>query len=567
VSLLLTSSIASLLIGWFGSRALHASFASGENTATAQPPAREAVSSEASTGAPENKSSLAERIDKISQQVANAGSNTETTMAAFALGETLQPGEFPAAIATCASSANFRGAQTLLFGYWVERDLEKALAWYEGLDAKQKSTFSSSLVTTWSAMDPKAALVWMEKQPEGELESMLRTAQYTIARRIGPVEPDRVLALLMPIAGDSGMIGRTPEYGMYTNPTGGNQSGVYLFFSALAAKSPADAAARALKFPSGTNRTSAAIAVAKAWANQDPNAAKVWAEKIDDAALSAQVIPACAIGLAEKDPRQACEWLGGMPATRPNREAMKDILDTWGQKDLGAALAWLDSLPPESGAEELTGAVFQTLNRQDPVKAFDVIKRRLDAKKPLGGDFTGWIGFAYVRAKGPKEALQFAETSLQHEESWESVSAFRSLVNAAAQQIPMETAEWALRQSSGARRSAALELAGEFLLKENEEAGYRWINSLPRDADSDEARIKVSDQIFRKDPEKGASLFAGLTDEEDAKRRLFNCTCWGLVGGQAPQFEAWLEKTSALSADEKARVRQTVAEHKKKIQK
>jgi hypothetical protein len=563
----MATSIACLCIGWFASRAVHASYTPPKGNAMAPGGANNPPPSDPLSPSTAAKSSLAERIDRISQQLANVGSQTETVMAAFALGETLQSDEFPAAIATVASSANFRGAHSLLLGYWMERDREKALRWYESLDPSKRSTFSGPLLDTWSAMDPGAALAWLEKQPDAERQAMLRSEQYTVARRIGPTAPDRVLALLMSVAGDSMMIGRTPESGVYSSPSamGGTQSGVYVFFWALADKAPEDAAERALKFPSGTHRTSAAIAVARAWAKQNPSAAKAWAEKIDDAALSAQVIPSCALGLAEKDAKQAAEWLGGMPATRPNREAMKDILDGWGQRDLGAALSWLDSLPPDSGAEELTGAVFKTLNRQDPVKALDVMKQRLDEGKPLGGDFTNWIGFAYVEAKGPREALRFAETSLQHEGSWESVTAFRSLVNAAAQQIPKETAEWASKQPAGERRSAALGLAGSFLVKENEEDGYRWINSLPRDADSNQVRIDMIDRFFRKDPDKGVSLLAGLTDQEDAKRRLFNCTCWGLVGEQAAQVETWFEQTSALSADEKARVRREVAAHKKKF--
>jgi hypothetical protein len=567
VGFLTVASFACLLIGWFASRAVHASFATAPVT----------VSQKASTGTPapvstpeavpRSTSSLTERVDQINQRLTGVGSGTETALAAFALAETLQSDEYPAAIATVASSTNLRGSQALLFGYWVERDLEKALAWYESLDPARKSTFSSSLLDTWSAMDPGAALTWLEKQPEAARKSMLRTSQQNLARRVGPIEPDRVLALLMPIAGDSGMIDRTPESGVYSSPMGGNQSGVYIFFSALAEKAPENAAARALQFPSGTHRTSAAIAVAKAWANSNPTAAKKWAEKIDDAALSAQVVPACAMGLAEKDPRQAAEWLGAMPATLPNREAMKEILDTWGQKDTGGALAWLDSLPPDSGAEELTAAVFKTLNRQDPVKALDVIKQRLDEGKPLGEDFAGWVGIAYVDAKGPREALRFAESSLQHPNSWASECAFRSLVHAAATQIPKEAAEWALQQPSSSRRSAALDAAGESLVRENEENGYHWINSLPRDVNSDEARISIADQFFRKDPKKGESLLVAVTDKKTAEEKLFNCAYWGLMGGKSPDVEQWLEQTNALSAEKKAEVLRAVANSRKQFKK
>jgi hypothetical protein len=502
---------------------------------------------------------LTERIDQVGKSLEKSLSSTERSVAIFAFAETLRMDEFKAAIATTGTSAGLSGAGPALFGYWMERDLPKALEWYGSLDSAEQSKFSNTLLQTWSIMDPRAALNWLENQPEAARLSLARTGQYVLAQSVGPLEPDRVLALLTTVQGDSGMIGRISDGSNFQ--TGGNQSGVVIFFSALAAKAPADAAARAMRLPSGTNRTSAALSVAKAWAAQDPVAAKAWAEKIDDAALAAQVIPACAIGLAEKNPKQAAEWLAEMAATLPNREGMKEVMSVWGRKDIEGALAWLDNLPEDSGARELTGAAFKSLAEKDPERMMKFAKQRLDAGKPLDGYTPHFSLFTYAHSKGFKEALRIAETDFQHPDSWASMEIYCSLVNGAAQDNPTETAAWALQQPSGDRRREALELSARFLVGRDEEAAFRWIEALPKDKDSDEARLEGARRFFDKQPDKAGALFAQMTDRETADQELKGKVYWALVGNQ-PGISEWLDKTTALNPAQKAEIRAALNKRK-----
>jgi hypothetical protein len=557
VGLLLTTSIASLLIGWVGTRAI---FPQSVAEAKPKPQVPNSTPSEepkeTSSGA---SPSLTERFDEAGKSLGNNLSNTERTVAIFALAETLRIDEFSSAIATAGTSANLSGAGPLLFGYWMERDLAKALEWYERLDNAQKSTFSNTLLQTWVAIEPREALEWLEKQPEAAQKSLLRTSQNIVASKLAPLEPDRVFALLAQVSGDSGMIGRIRDGVNFQ--TGGNQSGVVIFFSALAAKAPADAAARAMRLPSGTNRTSAALSVARTWAAKDPIAAKAWAEKIDDAALAAQVIPACAIGLAEKDPKQAAEWLGELAGTLPNREGMKEVMAVWGRKDIEGALAWLDSLPEESGAGELTGAVFNKLGEQDPERMMRIAKRRLDEGKPMDSESGRFSLFQYAHSKGFKEALRIAESDFQHPNSWASMEIYRSLVNGAAQDNPKETAAWALQQPSGDRRREALELSASFLLRGDEETAFQWMDALPKDKDSDEARLEGARRFFDQNPERAGALFAGMTDREEADGELMSKAYWALLG-KKPGFSEWLDKTPVLTATQKAKIRAQVNKRK-----
>lgn len=558
--LLIASSLVSLLVGWFATRGLHSAFVRPQTGSTermaapvpaeSRPPARLAP--------PPGSATLSERLDRAGEALAKSGSSTERIVAVFALAETLRLDEFKTAIAL-SKAPNLSGIDQLLFGYWLECDLSSAIAWFETLDETQQSTYSDTLVQTWAAMDPRAALIWIEKLPPTTARSVVESSQYVLAQQAGPVEPDRVLALLTPIAGDSGMIGLVA--GSPGDVKGGNLSGVGVFFDALAQKAPADAAARALRLPSGTHRTSATIAVAKVWARTDPQSAKAWAEKIDDAALAGQVIPACAIGLAEKDPQQAAEWLADLAGTLPNRDGMKEVLSVWGQKDVAGALSWLDNQPPDSGAEQFVESIFSKMATEDPVRMLDLIKNRLDQNKPFRNPPVSF-GFNYVKAKGAKAALEFAATSLQHEKSPGSLQTYEALVNAAAQDNPVETTAWAAQQPGGTRRQSALEFSAPFLFQSDPEAGFRWVNGLPKDPDSDRARLLIADRLFQTKPERAAELFMGVTDREDAQNKLMWKAHDALLA-KKDGVSNWLDKTPALTAEQKALVRRKVKENSK----
>jgi hypothetical protein len=301
--------------------------------------------------------------------------------------------------------------------------------------------------------------------------------------------------------------------------------------------------------------------VARAWAAKDPVAAKAWAEKIDDAALAAQVVPACAIGLAEKDPRQAAEWLGELAATLPNREGIKEVLSVWGRNDIEGALAWLDSLPKDSVAEELTGAAFKKLGEKDPERMMQIARKRLDEGKPMNSGSGSFSLFQYAYSKGFQEALRIAGTDFQHPDSPASLEIYRSLVNGAAQDNPRATAEWALRQPSGDRRREALELSASFLLTKDEDSAFQWISALPKDGDSDEARLESARRLFDQNPERAGALFAGMTDRDTADSELMSKAYWALLG-KKPEFLEWFDKTPVLSAAQKAKVRANVNKRK-----
>jgi hypothetical protein len=266
--------------------------------------------------------------------------------------------------------------------------------------------------------------------------------------------------------------------------------------------------------------------------------------------------------LAEKDPRQAAEWLGELAATLPNREGMKEVMAVWGRKDIDGALAWLDSLPEGSGAEELTGPVFKTFGEREPERMMQIAKKRLNEGKPLNADLGNFSLFGYARSKGFKEALRIAESDFQHPGSWASLQIFRSLVNGAAQDNPQETAAWALQQPSGDRRSEALALSASFLLRGDEDAAFRWMEALPKDKDSDDARLEGARRLFQKQPEKAGALYAGMTDRETADRELMASAYWALLG-KSPGFAEWLDKTPVLSAAQKEEIRAQVNKRKR----
>jgi hypothetical protein len=158
--------------------------------------------------------------------------------------------------------------------------------------------------------------------------------------------------------------------------------------------------------------------------------------------------------------------------------------------------------------------------------------------------------------------LRIAESDFQHPDSWASLQLYRSLVNGAAQDNPTETASWAMRQPSGDRRREALELSASFLMKGDEEAAFRWIDALPREKDSDEARLDGARKLFEKHPEKAGALFAGMLDREEAESVLTSTAYWALLGNK-PGIAEWFDNTPVLNAAQKAKIREQVSKRKK----
>jgi hypothetical protein len=479
---------------------------------------------------------LSKRVDQLLEISANTKSATEITVAAFGLAETLQPDEFASAIATLASKST---AGTMIAGYWAEVDLAAALQWLNGLPPDAKEKFAPSILDTWSASDPRGVLGWVEQLPEDARSRILRTVAQRLANYAGPLEPERVLALLAPLV----------TLQTVTSEGTTVETGVSPLFEALARKAPTDAAARALALPSGAMRTEAARSVAREWAKSDPQSARQWAESINDAALAAQVVPACAVGLASKDPAAAAEWVGSLPATVANLNATRQVMRAWGGSDAPAALAWIDTMP-KSDAEGYAGEIIAELARRDVSTAMQLVLQRAASERPIGEPWT--LGWEYARIKGASDSLQMAAQLRALNPDWNVRQICSSLVQQAAMQDRQMALKWAMEQPAGDRAFALSAVAAGFA-SDDPRTAARWASALPRDDVSDAARKRIAYDIRHSEPALSLQLTSQMTESEE-RRDLMSQTVRLWLYRRRDEATAWLESSPLFSAEEKARL-------------
>ncbi len=420
----------------------------------------------------------------------------------------------------------------------------------------EREALLPAFIDTWSAVEPRAALDWLEALTEPEKSRQVLRVQWSLTQNVGPHEPDRVLALV-----ESARPASTTESFTFstnvTTPLGG-------LFAALVEKGPAAAAARALALPSGGQRSDAAAGVATAWARRDPAAARAWAESITDAQLAARVMSACAMGMAATDPHGAADWVAEMPATALNRKAMEFIIREWSDADPRGTLAWLDGIGDESVQSDFLGLTLAALAKSDPELAMATAMDWLQQGDGNGRlSDTSWLGSQYARTKGPQSARKAAAAIPDFEQNWNFRSLFQSLLGGAFASDRAGTLDWVAALPPGERRNAAYtEVADQMLSGGAETTAADWVLGLPVHIDSDDARLSTADRIFNRDPDLAVRVISGVSDREAAHRALITSANYALRG--APEkWLPWIEQSSEFSPDEKVQYRAAAARWKK----
>ncbi|MFT7302056.1 MAG: RNA polymerase sigma factor (sigma-70 family) [Akkermansiaceae bacterium] len=142
-----------------------------------------------------------------------------------------------------------------------------------------------------------------------------------------------------------------------------------------------DGARRAAEEVSGLNRPKAFAGIARAWAEQDGQAARAWAESIEEASLRESTVGAVLVGWARTDAFEALDQLASMPfKAGPSPAAM--VLGEAADHDFDATMAWLRDNSDQLGSDAFSGLrrSFDQRLLADPA----VFLTRLDESKILG---------------------------------------------------------------------------------------------------------------------------------------------------------------------------------------
>jgi hypothetical protein len=86
------------------------------------------------------------------------------------------------------------------------------------------------------------------------------------------------------------------------------------------------------------------------WAQDDPDSALAWVNKVTDPKLKTQLLGTVAVGSAYSDPQAAAEWaMKQMPSGDDLNNTMNQLMSVWVQEsDASAAAQWVAQLPEGS---------------------------------------------------------------------------------------------------------------------------------------------------------------------------------------------------------------------------
>ncbi|MEA3209110.1 MAG: hypothetical protein QOE70_2167 [Chthoniobacter sp.] len=497
---------------------------------------------------------LGDRLKKALALAYNGGTPAARDAALVEIEESLPASERATAVATLARLGGGQRDAAHLAGYWMEQDLPSARAWFLGLSPEAQAQFAPAVLETWARLDAADALAWLEKLPEAQRTALPQDAREVVARNLGVFDPARVLALLSPGHREGlspgAMRSTTTSDGAILR---GERTGVSMLFEALARRTPAEAAAQVNAMPGGAVRTEAAVALATVWAERDPVAVRAWAERLNDGVLAAEVFPALALGWAVSDAHAAVEWMAAQPATRVNTHTMSGLISTWAGRDAAAALAWIDGQPAGSGAAEVAPAVLRVMTEAAPEKMAAVILQRMHDGRAVGEFHGAQLSWEIVRAQGLEAALRTAEQFAEEDTDGAGLLLYGQMVNGAAQVAGPAVAVWVLRQPPGPRRRLALDQAA--LGFRDRAAALKWGLDLPREADSDPARVTLALKHFIDEPDTAMQLLAGVTDaDSEPNWNLRWNSILGWLRRDPKTARLWLDHTETLNSAQRAEV-------------
>lgn len=521
--LLVIGSVACTLVGWL----------LGQPSPPPAPPTpapKLADTGQPDTPPPPASPVIGEALDRIAAQVRNKHSSTELIIRVFEEMKDLRPEDFPGAVAAMRQSAEISGGSGLLAGYWAERDLEGAKKWLMSLSADQREQYASSIASTWGRIDPGSMFAWLEGLPNDELRKLSRTIMPLLSHGAPGLDAARVAELFLAMPSQDQQASEFSSLFQWWTPT-----------------PPTAAAEKALTLPAGAARSAAVGAVVSAWAERDAQAALDWAQRLPDATLAARALPAYAKGLARKDPRAAIEFVADLPATEANQDALKSVVQTWAANDTPAALDWAKKLDDASLRGRVLTSMIETLAQIDTDTAARVYAEH-GSEVSFMDTFAG-IDFArdYARKQGLDAVLKLAAGV----QGWESEVLVSRATDAIAERSPDEATAWALKQPEGFARSAALKSVVDKKYQMGDRNIVEWLRTLPKTPSSNPALTQQAFYRFSDDPETSVELLGRVSNREIAHNVLINSTeSW--LKRNAPAARAWIEKTSALNAQEKA---------------
>lgn len=248
----------------------------------------------------------------------------ERSNALLALIDTLSPDQFLSVVDSFRELGITRqrwGEYEILLTAWAKADPAQALDYAS--DKTQGNFARNTILSTWAATNPDAAIAWAE-------------ANHTEADAANPW-----------------LVGVIEGLAPYDIPR---------------------ATALMETLPRSEERGRALRSMVSQLVTQNPEEAKKWVAGIGEDSLRSGAYAYTAETLAQKDPADAAQWLAEVGDVDALNRAAEDIVEDWYRDSPEEAAEWVNSLPPEAMSEAAEGIVGNVV-RQDPVQAAEYLSQ------------------------------------------------------------------------------------------------------------------------------------------------------------------------------------------------
>jgi hypothetical protein len=394
--------------------------------------------------------------------------------------------------------------------------------------------------------------------------------------------------------------------------SGGQASwAVQELFSTWAGRDP-QAAAAAVAELKGTANYMALRGVARAWAEENPQAAIAWGERMENAASRKQVLNSVVEQWADSDPQALIAWSKNVQDDELRRSAVSRGISQLAAMDVPAALSQIETMPGGEERDQAVMAAANSLGQQDArgaVQLLNQLEPGIERTQALSRACSIWAnsepraavewlfqnsppskdGYELTNvlwqwaSTAPNEAVSWAEglpagerretalagvaVSLSYQEPARAQKLFDQLSPDAkasvaerfaaslGQQDPNKARAWAEALPPGKAQAVALGTVAYQMASKNVADAAQWLDKLPVGEVRDRAVMGFSNYAGRRDPEGALAWAVTISDERDRLQQVESLVKqWRGVDEAAAR--KWLDSSTQLTAEQRRRIQE-----------
>jgi len=312
-----------------------------------------------------------------------------------------------------------------------------------------------AMALSWSKMDPRAAMAWIDGLPKADQEAAWSRFRLDV-RQLGTDATLELLSAVPSEQRRAEMASQIASELARENPRAAMAWAERLpegelrtralrpALDQLAASNPVEAVGYVASLPAGDGRTDLLRRAVASWAVRDTDAAMAWtrqlpagwerdevfseaarglrefdlaraarlSEMIDNVGTRHHVIQEIAGQWARTDGAAAAQWLGQMPDAATQVESHYSVARHWGLTDMEGSANWINSLPHGASRDAAVRAFVTSIDGYDAALATSwamTIQEPAQRQESVGSAFGRWLQSDPTAARSWLETTQLAD--------------------------------------------------------------------------------------------------------------------------------------------------------------